>query len=61
VAQGNLFSAQLIRLDGNVVKTVHANAGTTVAFGTKFLPPGMYIVKRVIDGRTFSDAVMVNQ
>ena len=61
VAQGNLFSAHLIRLDGTVVKTAHAKCGATVAFGTKFFPPGTYIVKRVIDGRALSETVMVNQ
>jgi len=60
-AQGNSLSAQLIGLNGNVLKTAYSESGKTVAFGIKSIPAGAYILKRVIDGRMFSEAVLLNQ
>jgi glucosylceramidase len=60
-AQGNSFSAHLIGLNGTVVKTAHAQSGKKVVFRINNLPAGMYILKRIIDGREFGETVMVNQ
>jgi glucosylceramidase len=61
MAQGNLFSARIIGLDGSVLKTAYSVNGKAVVFGIKGIPAGAYILKRGIDGRMFSEAVLLNQ
>jgi glucosylceramidase len=59
--QGNSLSAQLYSLSGNVVKTTQAAVGNTVVMNTKGIRSGMYILKKLIDGREFSETVVLNR
>jgi glucosylceramidase len=61
VAQGNEFSIKVVGLDGRVAASMSTKAGKALTIRTGAMAPGIYFIKAMVDGKSFTAPLPIQE